>query len=212
MRMSDLAGASGVSVATVKFYLRERLLPPGVAISRTSAEYDQSHVDRIRLIRSLTEGAGLDLATVRRVIAVLDDPPADRQELLGAAQAATLSGDRPDPHGPAAALMARLGWQVDPEGPLLHVLDGQLDRARRAGVVLTDEQLLEYARTVRALAEIDVASVPPDPDGAVRQVTVGTLLTDPVLATLRRLAHQDTSTLRVQGTLPAVSKRSRLGP
>lgn len=193
MRMSELAATAGVSVPTVKFYLREGLLPPGLAVSRTTAEYDETHLARIRVIRALSEAADLDLATIRRVIAVMDSPPKDRGELLRDAQAATLRADTPDPAGPARALVEEVGWQVDPDGPLLAALDRQIDYARRTGVVLTDEQLRDYALLVRRIADVDVASVPGDPAGAVRQVTVGTLLTDPLLATLRRLAHQDTA-------------------
>ena len=44
MKISELADAGDVSVATVKYYLREGVLPPGRAISRTQADYDASHV------------------------------------------------------------------------------------------------------------------------------------------------------------------------
>jgi DNA-binding transcriptional MerR regulator len=33
MRMSDLSRSSGVSVTTIKYYLREGLLPPGRQLS-----------------------------------------------------------------------------------------------------------------------------------------------------------------------------------
>ena len=51
MRISELASRSGVPPATVKYYLREGLLHPGRALSRTQADYDASHVDRVRLVR-----------------------------------------------------------------------------------------------------------------------------------------------------------------
>ena len=54
MRISALATAADVPLATVKFYLREGLLHPGAATSATQASYDESHVRRIRLIRALT--------------------------------------------------------------------------------------------------------------------------------------------------------------
>jgi DNA-binding transcriptional MerR regulator len=49
MRLSDLSAASGVPVATVKYYLREGLLPPGRLTAATSAQYDDSHLQRLRL-------------------------------------------------------------------------------------------------------------------------------------------------------------------
>ena len=193
MRISELAEHTGTSTATLKFYLREGLLHPGNVTSRTTATYDESHVARVKTIRALRDSAGLDLATVRRVLAVIDDPPGDRQGLLAAAQASTLPLTPEPGTGAAETLMDRLGWYVDPHGPLLAALDRQLELARRAGVVITDAQLERYARIIRRVADADVASVPHDVEGAVRQVTIGTLLTDPIMATLRRLAQQDTA-------------------
>lgn len=45
------------------------------------------------------------------------------------------------------------------------------------------------ASVTRTLA--DLASTPGDPAGAVRHVVLGTVLLDPMLAVLRRLAQQD---------------------
>ncbi len=39
MLMAELSRRSGVPVATVKYYLREGLLPSGVTTSATRAEY-----------------------------------------------------------------------------------------------------------------------------------------------------------------------------
>ena len=40
MRISELSARSGVSVATIKYYLRERVLPEGERTSATQATYD----------------------------------------------------------------------------------------------------------------------------------------------------------------------------
>lgn len=53
MRMSELSTRAGVSVATVKFYLREGLLAPGESINAREASYSERHVERLRLIRGL---------------------------------------------------------------------------------------------------------------------------------------------------------------
>lgn len=47
-----------------------------------------------------------------------------------------------------------------------------------------------FAESLVEIARVDVASVPTDPEGAVRQVVLGTVLVERVLACLRRLAHQ----------------------
>src|SRR5947209_19390152 len=72
MRMSELARASGVPVPTIKFYLRERLLPPGRATAATQAQYDHEHLARLRLIRALVDVGRLPLASVRYVLQIVD--------------------------------------------------------------------------------------------------------------------------------------------
>ena len=69
MRIAELSRRAGVPVPTVKYYLREGLLPPGRATAPTQAQYDETHEQRLRLVRALVEVAGLSLAAVRRVLA-----------------------------------------------------------------------------------------------------------------------------------------------
>ena len=74
MKISELARTAGLPVATVKYYLRDGLLPPGRSTSATQADYDETHVRRLRLVRALAEIGGLTLADVREVLATLDAP------------------------------------------------------------------------------------------------------------------------------------------
>ena len=87
MRISDIAREAGVPVATVKYYLREGLLHPGELTSATQARYDESHVARLQLIRSLLGPGGLSVVRAREVLRAIDDPPAQAYELLGVAAA-----------------------------------------------------------------------------------------------------------------------------
>lgn len=99
MRISELAARSGVPVGTIKYYLREGLLPPGRATSRTTAEYEDAHIERLRLVRALTDAGGLGIAAIRRVVEVIDAPPPSRLDLLATAQDALLAGDAAGPVG-----------------------------------------------------------------------------------------------------------------
>ena len=85
MWMGELARRSGVPVATVKYYLREGLLPPGEATGATRASYDERHVRRLVLIRALTGVAGMSLGQVREVLDVIDDAGTDVATAMGAA-------------------------------------------------------------------------------------------------------------------------------
>ncbi len=76
MRISELSRSSGVPVATIKFYLREGLLPDGLRTSQNQAQYDDAHVQRLRLIRALVGAGGLSLAATKNVLRQIDEPAA----------------------------------------------------------------------------------------------------------------------------------------
>ena len=85
MRISELGEVTGVPVHTLKYYLREGLLMPGLATSRTRAEYGDEHVERVRLVRALVDQGGVALAGVRAILEALAAPPPSRHDLYGVA-------------------------------------------------------------------------------------------------------------------------------
>ena len=193
MRISDLSRETGVPVATIKFYLREHLLPPGRSTAATQAEYGQAHVDRLRLVRALTDVGRMPLATVRWVLDVVDNAAATTAEAVGAAHDSlpplVPHGDEP----PARALRVidDVGWAVDPASSSLWQLEAALAAAEEVGLPLGPERLAVYAGAALDVARVDVADVPrTGPQEAVHYVVVGTVLYEPVLLALRRLAQQ----------------------
>ena len=92
MRISQLSEQAGLPVGTVKFYLRTGLMQPGALVSATQAEYDESHLTRLRLIRALLEVGRLSHAEIRRVIAAMDSPDADLSTSLRTVHSATSRG------------------------------------------------------------------------------------------------------------------------
>src|SRR4051794_30292921 len=111
MRISELSRVSGVPVATIKYYLREGLLPAGIPTSATSAAYDERHVDRLNLIRALVDVGRVPIARVREVVTALEQPPTSWHDLLGAAHGAL----PPAAGGPVADAVARHVPEEDPE-------------------------------------------------------------------------------------------------
>ncbi|BDZ65671.1 hypothetical protein GCM10025877_26090 [Agromyces mangrovi Wang et al. 2018] len=95
MRISELGATTGVPVATLKYYLREGLLHAGEARGATQADYDATHVRRVRLVRALTGTVGLSLQQARTILELVDDPGDDLYETLGCAVSAL---PRPRPH------------------------------------------------------------------------------------------------------------------
>jgi DNA-binding transcriptional MerR regulator len=177
----------------VKFYLREGMLPPGEAITATRADYGTEHVQRIRLIRALSEVAGLPLQRVKDVLALMDRPEGSLYDTLGRAVAAL------PPYVPEAedyprarAALEAVGQVYDPRFAAVAQLDRALAAVEAAGIPLTDDRLAVYAEHLRAIAEFDLRRMPGD--GRADQLAyavLGTALYEPVVAALRRLAHQD---------------------
>jgi DNA-binding transcriptional MerR regulator len=195
MRISELSTVTGVPVATVKYYLREGLLPPGRATGATTAEYDDRHVARLRLARALVQVGGLSVAAARDVLASLDAAGESLHEVLGAAHSA-LPPQVDDDIEPrrARSLAAGRGWQVHPGAPALRQLEHALRALDDVGEPADGERLASYADAARRVAEVDVAGVPStSPEEAATAVVIGTVLWEPVLLALRRLAQEAVS-------------------
>ena len=199
MRISELAETTGVPVHTLKFYLREGVLPPGDATSRTRADYGEAHVERVRLVRALVEHGGVSIGDIRSIVGALDSPPPSRHELLGVAHR-TLPGVTAGAEVSAEVveLLEGLGWTSCTDGPLAAGLTAAVAAARGAGVELAPAELRRYAEAMRAVAEVDVevALRATSAAGALRTVVLGTVMVDPVLVTLRRIAQEGVSAER----------------
>lgn len=200
MRISELSRATGVPVATIKYYLRERLLPEGRRTSATQAQYDDTHVARLRLIRALIGVGGLSISATRAVVEQLAEPPSAKHDLLGVGQHVTERHNAGEVDvGPARDLVERLGWRIDPHadpGPLRSLAEA-LAAMDAADFDLPDGRLLDYGRTMGALAEREVGDVPIEQtEAAVRHVILGIVLVEPLLLALRRLAQIDASARR----------------
>ena len=206
MRISELSEATDVPVHTLKYYLREGILMPGRPTSRTRAEYGDEHVERVRLVRALVEQGGVAIAGVRSILAALDAPPPTRHDLFGVAACAMPAPAADHPVDPdAVALVEDLGWHVSPDAPALRSLSAALRAAQRAGVGLPPTVLRQYAQAVQGVADVDltVAERASTPEEALRTVVIGTVMLDPVLTALRRVAQEAVSAQRVTGTTPA---------
>ncbi|QGF24062.1 MerR family transcriptional regulator [Raineyella fluvialis] len=197
MRISELSRLGGVPTATVKYYLREGLLPAGRLTSATQAQYDEGHLSRLRLIRALVGPGGLSIAAVRSVLEAIDDPPESPLELLGRAtealsmeQAEGAARSRDD--AGARRMVTALGWSIAESGAAIGELAAALDAIDEAQLTLLEGGVARYAEVLHGLAVEEVATVPDNsPEAAVRQVVLGTVLIEPLLLALRRLALQD---------------------
>jgi DNA-binding transcriptional MerR regulator len=68
MRMRELEKASGVGRETIRYYIREGLLPEPDRASRNSAFYNDDHIQRLRAIKRMQEERFLPLAVIRALL------------------------------------------------------------------------------------------------------------------------------------------------
>ena len=204
MRISELARAADIPVATVKFYLREGLLPEGRLTSATQAQYDDTHLTRLRLIRALLGPGGLSIATAHSVIQAIDDPPESVHDLLGVASQAVSRPVAHHDHERVHGLMRVWGWTVDAKDCTTHdALEEALTALDSSGLGLTPESLRMYVDHMAEIGTRELAGVPADsPAEAVRYVVLGTVLIEPLLLTLRRMAQQEASGKLFGGSRP----------
>jgi DNA-binding transcriptional MerR regulator len=206
VRIAELSQRTEVPVATIKYYLREGLLPAGTTTAPNQAQYDEHHVARLRLIRALREGAGLSIATLGRVLAAVEShQPDDRPAYLTLAVRALSepldvpeqeAADYDDARREVDALLNDLGWDTDRDSPGNDDLVRALVSLHRfAPAAINDpRQLRPYADAARSLATTEIPSTfdtDLDPDEALRFSVLGTVLFEPVLLALRKLAHVD---------------------
>lgn len=203
MRISEIVERSGVPLATVKYYLREGLLSPGESTGATSARYAEPHLRRLALIRALTDVAGLSVAKTKVVLGLIDSPTVDLYTALGQAVGALppyADDEIQDHHPRARTAIEKLGWIYDPSYPAVAQLERALAAAESVGMPMSDERLLGYGEHVHAMAQIDIAQIPSgDVQAAIQYAVLGTALYEPILAALRRLAHQDVSSTELDG-------------
>ncbi|PSK95581.1 transcriptional regulator [Murinocardiopsis flavida] len=205
MRISELSRRSGVSVATIKYYLREGLVPKGEATGATQARYGEAHLHRLRLIRALVEVGDAPLAKVHAITAALDSADGgDLHRLLGI----TMYALAPEPHRPAEgdpawtaaqeeadALIAELGWRVTRSSPARGRLAAALAATDRIGRPVSTRILRSYARAAEIAAEDDLTVIDPDAprDQTLEHVVIVTARLEQALAALHRLAQEDAS-------------------
>lgn len=211
MRISELSELTGVPVATLKYYLREGLLPEGRRRTSNQTDYDDAHVRSVRLVRALLETGGLSIADARRVLATLDEEPAytfaATQHALGVGRPRT-PGTETSARALArvADLAATRGWRVSADNPGLEIAARVLDDFAAIGFEPTDEYLAAYAEGAERVAHADVAALRDreSPEAAAELMIVGTVVGDALAAGLRRLAHQD-ATAELFPTTPRTS-------
>ncbi len=198
MRVSELSSQSEVPIPTIKFYLREGLLPAGTMTGATQAIYDHSHLERLRVIRVLRDVGQLSVTAIRDVLAAIDDPDLALPEVLELAHHAL---NPPPPratteHDEARRLVetfvAGLEWRVDPASPALDALAGALVALQQTVGPCGPDVFTPYAQAAEQIARFELSTVDPrqSAESAVAQIVVGTVIFERALIALRHLGEE----------------------
>ncbi|MEU7020819.1 MerR family transcriptional regulator [Streptomyces sp. NPDC046203] len=206
MRIGELSRRAGVSVPTIKYYVREGLLPAGRLTSPNQASYEESHIRRLRLIRALLDVGGLSVAAIREVVVAIDDEELPLHEVLGTAAERVVPRYEGGAGGPeedvraaartaVAGLIDRRGWRSHPGSPAAEALAVALTALEDLGHGSFTEVLDDYADAAERVARADLDYVARNVarEDLVESVVVGTVLGDAVFGALRRLAQVDAS-------------------
>ena len=207
MRISELSRRSGASIATIKYYIRERLLPPGTPTATNQALYGEEHLRDLDLIRALREQAGLSIAAIRRVLESIAAAESDREDMLAAGihsmHVERHSGEHEDTLDREAPeyrqsweelrrLLAARGWKSSEDDLEIQELLRAMSRIRGLWPSDLPEGVWEaYAELGQRAARFEIPdSWDPDrfPLEMLRFAIVGTFLFEPVILSFRRIA------------------------
>jgi DNA-binding transcriptional MerR regulator len=209
LKIGELARRAGVSIPTLKHYLREGLIAPARKTGKTMAWYDPALVERVKAIRELREAQFLPLDVIKETLG----RERVAQDDLAAAEAIAAVLAKHGPRSRTRAEMiaagasetelewlARAGLAVahGPEerytGDDLAILS-TLGASRRAGIradMLPFPILGEYLAAIRALVDIELrmfrAGVLGKARGAelARLTTAATRLSERLVVLVRR--------------------------
>jgi DNA-binding transcriptional MerR regulator len=209
--ISSLSEATGVSVASIKYYLREELLPPADLTGKHRAFYNESHLERLRLIRALRDIGKLSIPAIRSICQALDQGGAQTLELVSPVIDA-LGGLKP--YGTSTAFTSKKeitkarhdvteyvknkGLQVRPEAAALEDLALALLTLR--AVIGEDVEVTKFEPYLDAMWKLASQEfqanrhLMTNPVTALPAAVIGTSLWEPVLLTLRRLVHEHFAT------------------
>ncbi len=208
LTIQELARASGVSIASIKFYLRERLVAPGRPGRQRRAYYDGEHLRRLAVIRALRDVAGLSVEVIRRALQAVDAPHADSVDAIAPAiDALAVARDTPpvDAHllrarRDVTTLFTQARIETRKDAGSRETIARSLAALRRLGFAVEMDELTPYVDSMRALAQQEIGRPQAttlllgNKEGALEVSIVGTVLYEPILIALRRAFHEHFST------------------
>jgi DNA-binding transcriptional MerR regulator len=205
VQLNELSSRSGVSTASIKYYLREGLLQPGEAVTATRARYGDAHLRRLHLIQALRQVVGLGIGQIRTILSAADGG-APRLDVLAAVQRMVLglegysvgSGDVGSEAGDAVVRLR--GWP-DAPSDARNALNAQLELMRQLAVPVPLATLDTYSKAMDEVAALDIRETvaPEDTDQLILTAAVGMHMHSQLLLKLLALAQASHAIRRLHG-------------
>lgn len=201
--ISQLAKTAGVSIATIKFYLRERLLPQPDLRAAGRAYYSDVHVKRLELLRILREIGELPVADLKQltlalgkglptfeIVAMVVDR-LNRTRFDGVRSRSALDEAQRE----VADFLEQRGLRVRRDSAALRELALALVTLRQVTSPEMQANAFEpYLEHAARLAETEFGmhanNVLGDPENATRNAVIGTVTWERVFSALRRIVHE----------------------
>lgn len=204
MKMAELSERTGVSVPTLKYYLREGLLPEGDKRTPRLTDYDDRHVRRLGLLRILRDVGDIPVEGLKRLVAATETSGSVHDLFAVAADALAPTPPAPGPERAATRAMAdeiieQAGWH--------HVRQDSVDRDNLAATLelvgafdthpRDPSEILPYVAVADQIAREEIQHLSAeDRVGLLEEMIVGQVVFATVLTTLRRLAEEHHSHAR----------------
>ena len=206
MQISELSRQSGVSIPSIKFYVREGLLPAGAPTAANRFTYDESHVRRLRLIRALIEIGELSIATVREALQAMDTTTVTLHDAFGAVMHGLERPTSSDSAiGEVEQWLQSRSWAVEPGTPAIRSFADLLVTLRQFGLPLGPNDFDAAADFFENAAELEVgyARAQHDRTAAMETMIIGTVVIGRALSDVRRLALEAVSARQEQAAAPS---------
>jgi DNA-binding transcriptional MerR regulator len=204
MQLKELSEQSSTPTASIKFYLREGLLPAGETIHATRAQYSERHVERLELIRVLRRVVGLNIEQIRSLVMMADDG-VPRLALLAAVQRVVLklntaTADSGDAGTSAGDAVVRLRNWPDYPSDARSALNAHLRLMDSLNIKVGEEVLDLYSRAMDDVARFDIAATtaPKSADQLILTAAVGMHMHSQLLLRLLALAQASHSIRRYE--------------
>ena len=199
--MSELSERTGVSVATIKYYLREGLLPEGDKRTPRLTDYGEQHVRRLELLRILRDAGDVPVEGLRRLVAATETQGTVHDLFAVAADAlaptpppASVEPARAQAREIADAIIDQAGWdRVRPDSVDRDNLAATLELMASFDTHPRDPgEIAPYVAAADLIARYEVGHLDGTKDrvGLLEEMIVGQVVFGTVLSTLRRLAEE----------------------